>query len=146
MLFHIPETHLLAKKMGPCKHSNQTCTLLSPQNVLELSVCDEDTLTPDDHLLTILYDLTKLCFRKKTHVKFPLNPEVGAGVQALSVLSHKEELLMSGAALRASLHVAKSENDSTAGSVPVSGLLAVWPGRMDLILLRSFSSSVQWQW
>lgn len=114
--------------------------------MLELSVCDEDTLTPDDHLLTILYDLTKLCFRKKTHVKFPLNPEVGAGVQALSVLPHKEELLMSGAALRASLHVVKSENDSIAGSVPVLGLLAVWPGRMDLILLRSFSSSVQWQW
>ncbi|XP_004380713.1 cytosolic phospholipase A2 epsilon [Trichechus manatus latirostris] len=45
------------------------------KNILELSVCDEDTVTPDDHLLTVLYDLTKLCFRKKTHVKFPLNPE-----------------------------------------------------------------------
>ncbi|XP_027427823.1 cytosolic phospholipase A2 epsilon [Zalophus californianus] len=52
------------------------------KNVLELSVCDEDTLTPDDHLLTILYDLTKLCFRKKTHVKFPLNPE---GLEELEV-------------------------------------------------------------
>ncbi|XP_044087038.1 cytosolic phospholipase A2 epsilon [Neovison vison] len=52
------------------------------KNVLELSVCDEDTLTPDDHLLTILYDLTKLCFRKKTHVKFPLNPE---GMEELEV-------------------------------------------------------------
>ncbi|XP_055990262.1 cytosolic phospholipase A2 epsilon isoform X2 [Sorex fumeus] len=52
------------------------------KNVLELSVCDEDTLTPDDHLLTVLYDLTKLCFRKKTHVKFPLNPE---GMEELEV-------------------------------------------------------------
>ncbi|XP_032272897.1 cytosolic phospholipase A2 epsilon [Phoca vitulina] len=52
------------------------------KNVLELSVCDEDTLTPDDHLLTIFYDLTKLCFRKKTHVKFPLNPE---GMEELEV-------------------------------------------------------------
>ncbi|XP_053450893.1 cytosolic phospholipase A2 epsilon isoform X1 [Nycticebus coucang] len=52
------------------------------KNVLELSVCDEDTVTPDDHLLTILYDLTKLCFRKKTHVKFPLNPE---GMEELEV-------------------------------------------------------------
>ncbi|KAF3830434.1 hypothetical protein GH733_004253 [Mirounga leonina] len=52
------------------------------KNVLELSICDEDTLTPDDHLLTILYDLTKLCFRKKTHVKFPLNPE---GMEELEV-------------------------------------------------------------
>ncbi|VCW84582.1 unnamed protein product, partial [Gulo gulo] len=77
------------------------------KNVLELSVCDEDTLTPDDHLLTILYDLTKLCFRKKTHVKFPLNPEVGASVQALRLLPHEEQLVMSGAALRASLCVAK---------------------------------------
>ncbi|XP_076983665.1 cytosolic phospholipase A2 epsilon [Tamandua tetradactyla] len=52
------------------------------KNVLELSVCDEDTVTPDDHLLTVLYDLTKLCFRKKTHVKFPLNQE---GMEELEV-------------------------------------------------------------
>ncbi|XP_032337328.1 cytosolic phospholipase A2 epsilon isoform X2 [Camelus ferus] len=52
------------------------------KNVLELSVCDEDTMTPDDHLLTVLYDLTKLCFRKKTHLKFPLNPE---GMEELEV-------------------------------------------------------------
>uniref|UniRef100_A0A8C9DH98 Phospholipase A2 n=1 Tax=Prolemur simus TaxID=1328070 RepID=A0A8C9DH98_PROSS len=52
------------------------------KNVLELSVCDEDTVTPNDHLLTVLYDLTKLCFRKKTHVKFPLNPE---GMEELEV-------------------------------------------------------------
>ncbi|XP_028933197.2 cytosolic phospholipase A2 epsilon [Ornithorhynchus anatinus] len=52
------------------------------KNVLELSVCDEDVLTPDDHLLTVLYDLTKLCFRKKTHIKFPLNPE---GMEDLEV-------------------------------------------------------------
>ncbi|XP_037360040.1 cytosolic phospholipase A2 epsilon [Talpa occidentalis] len=52
------------------------------KNVLELSVCDEDTVTPDDHLLTVLYDLTKLCFRKKTYMKFPLNPE---GMEELEV-------------------------------------------------------------
>uniref|UniRef100_A0A8D1K5M3 Phospholipase A2 n=1 Tax=Sus scrofa TaxID=9823 RepID=A0A8D1K5M3_PIG len=52
------------------------------KNVLELSICDEDTVTPDDHLLTVFYDLTKLCFRKKTHVKFPLNPE---GMEELEV-------------------------------------------------------------
>ncbi|XP_039744356.1 cytosolic phospholipase A2 epsilon [Pteropus medius] len=52
------------------------------KNVLELSVCDEDTVTPDDHLLTVLYDLAKLCCRRKTHVKFPLNPE---GMEELEV-------------------------------------------------------------
>ncbi|XP_065727782.1 cytosolic phospholipase A2 epsilon [Phocoena phocoena] len=52
------------------------------KNVLELSVCDDDTVTPDDHLLTVLYDLTKLCFREKTHVKFPLNTE---GMEELEV-------------------------------------------------------------
>ncbi|KAM4829174.1 cytosolic phospholipase A2 epsilon isoform 1-T1 [Thomomys bottae] len=52
------------------------------KNVLELSVCDDDTMTPDDHLLTVLYDLAKLCYRKKTHVKFPLNPE---GMEELEV-------------------------------------------------------------
>ncbi|KAF5925524.1 hypothetical protein HPG69_001971 [Diceros bicornis minor] len=60
------------------------------KNVLELSVCDEDTVTPDDHLLTVLYDLTKLCFRKKTHVKFPLNPE---GMEELEVEFLLEERL-----------------------------------------------------
>lgn len=55
------------------------------KNVLELSVCDEDTLTQNDHLLTVLYDLSKLCLRNKTHVKFPLNPEVGAESQPLSL-------------------------------------------------------------
>lgn len=64
-----------------------TRLVLSPllQNVLELSVCDEDTLTQNDHLLTVLYDLSKLCLRNKTHVKFPLNPEVGAESQPLSL-------------------------------------------------------------
>ncbi|KAM5234921.1 cytosolic phospholipase A2 epsilon isoform 2-T2 [Ctenodactylus gundi] len=52
------------------------------KNMLELSVCDEDTVTPDDHLLTIFYDLSKLCFRKKTHMKFNLNPE---GMEELEV-------------------------------------------------------------
>uniref|UniRef100_A0A8C3VP40 Phospholipase A2 n=1 Tax=Catagonus wagneri TaxID=51154 RepID=A0A8C3VP40_9CETA len=63
------------------------------KNVLELSVCDEDMVTPDDHLLTVFYDLTKLCFRKKTHVKFPLNPEVGAGAPGLSFLSPEGQLV-----------------------------------------------------
>lgn len=60
--------------------------------MLELSICDEDTVTPDDHLLTVFYDLTKLCFRKKTHVKFPLNPEVSAGAPGLSFLPPKGQL------------------------------------------------------
>nr|XP_008267360.1 cytosolic phospholipase A2 epsilon [Oryctolagus cuniculus] len=59
------------------------------KNVLELNVCDEDRVTPDDHLLTVLYDLGKLCFRKKTHVKFPLNPE---GMEELEVEFLLEEI------------------------------------------------------
>lgn len=62
--------------------------------MLELSVCDDDTVTPDDHLLTVLYDLTKLCFREKTHVKFPLNTEVSAGAPALSLLLHEGQLVI----------------------------------------------------
>nr|XP_003475760.1 cytosolic phospholipase A2 epsilon [Cavia porcellus] len=45
------------------------------KNVLELSICDEDTVTPNDHLLTFLYDISKLCCRKKVHVKFPFSRE-----------------------------------------------------------------------
>lgn len=62
--------------------------------MLELSVCDEDAVTPDDHLLTVLYDLTKLCFRKKTHVKFPLNPEVGTAAKPLSLLLPEGQLVV----------------------------------------------------
>ena len=51
-------------------------------------------MTPDDHLLTVLYDLTKLCFRKKTHVKFPLNTEVGVGAPALSLLPREGKLVI----------------------------------------------------
>ncbi|XP_036041018.1 cytosolic phospholipase A2 epsilon isoform X1 [Onychomys torridus] len=70
------------------------------KNVLELSVCDEDTVTPNDHLLTVLYDLSKLCLRNRTHVKFPLNPE---GMEELEVefllsenLSSPEILITNG--------------------------------------------------
>uniref|UniRef100_A0A8D0ZDV8 PLA2c domain-containing protein n=1 Tax=Sus scrofa TaxID=9823 RepID=A0A8D0ZDV8_PIG len=68
----------LAVKDQPQLHT--ACS--EPQRERQLSICDEDTVTPDDHLLTVFYDLTKLCFRKKTHVKFPLNPE---GMEELEV-------------------------------------------------------------
>ncbi|GAB1286759.1 Cytosolic phospholipase A2 epsilon [Apodemus speciosus] len=66
------------------------------KNVLELSICDEDTLTQNDHLLTVLYDLSKLCLRNKTHVKFPLNPE---GMEELEVEFLLEENLSSSETL-----------------------------------------------
>lgn len=50
--------------------------LLFPQNILELTVCDEDTFTPDDHLMTVRFDVAKIQPGEKVHLSFELNPEV----------------------------------------------------------------------
>ncbi|XP_061854106.1 cytosolic phospholipase A2 epsilon-like [Colius striatus] len=45
------------------------------KNVLELTVCDEDTLTADDQLFTVRFDVAKLQPGAKVHLSFELNPE-----------------------------------------------------------------------
>ncbi|NWY43674.1 PA24E phospholipase, partial [Sylvia atricapilla] len=45
------------------------------KNVLELTVCDEDTFTPDDHLMTVRFDVAKIQPGEKVCLNFALNPE-----------------------------------------------------------------------
>ncbi|XP_009693917.1 PREDICTED: cytosolic phospholipase A2 epsilon-like [Cariama cristata] len=45
------------------------------KNILELTVCDEDTFTPDDQLLTVHFDVAKIQPGGKVHLNFELNPE-----------------------------------------------------------------------
>ncbi|NXA24073.1 PA24E phospholipase, partial [Ibidorhyncha struthersii] len=45
------------------------------KNILELTVCDEDTFTPDDKLLTVRFDVAKIQPEEKVHLHFELNPE-----------------------------------------------------------------------
>ncbi|OXB63374.1 hypothetical protein ASZ78_001950, partial [Callipepla squamata] len=45
------------------------------KNVLELKVCDEDTITRDDELCTVLFDIDKLSVGRTIRVKFQLNPQ-----------------------------------------------------------------------
>ncbi|NXJ07608.1 PA24E phospholipase, partial [Odontophorus gujanensis] len=45
------------------------------KNVLELTVCDEDTITPDDQLLTVHFDVAKIRPGEKVRLSFELNPE-----------------------------------------------------------------------
>ncbi|XP_039561093.1 cytosolic phospholipase A2 epsilon-like [Passer montanus] len=45
------------------------------KNILELTVCDEDTFTPDDHLMTVRFDVAKIQPGEKVHLSFELNPE-----------------------------------------------------------------------
>ncbi|NWW43974.1 PA24E phospholipase, partial [Pedionomus torquatus] len=45
------------------------------KNILELTVCDEDTFTPDDQLLTVRFDVAKIQPGEKVHLSFELNPE-----------------------------------------------------------------------
>lgn len=49
---------------------------LSPQNILKMTVCDEDTFTPDDHLMAVCFDVAKIQPGEKVHLNFELNPEV----------------------------------------------------------------------
>uniref|UniRef100_A0A8B9F335 Phospholipase A2 n=1 Tax=Amazona collaria TaxID=241587 RepID=A0A8B9F335_9PSIT len=46
------------------------------KNILELSVCDEDALTPDDQLLTVRFDVAKVQPGEKVRLNFELDPEV----------------------------------------------------------------------
>uniref|UniRef100_A0A8B9QSW9 Phospholipase A2 n=1 Tax=Anas platyrhynchos TaxID=8839 RepID=A0A8B9QSW9_ANAPL len=50
------------------------------KNVLELKVCDEDTITRDDELCTVLFDIDKLTVGRTVRVKFQLNPLVSNGI------------------------------------------------------------------
>ncbi|XP_074765189.1 cytosolic phospholipase A2 epsilon-like [Athene noctua] len=45
------------------------------KNILELTVCDEDTFTPDDQLLTVHFDVAKIQPGEKVHLNFELNPK-----------------------------------------------------------------------
>ncbi|KGL80644.1 Cytosolic phospholipase A2 beta, partial [Tinamus guttatus] len=45
------------------------------KNVLEIKVCDEDTITRDDELCTVLFDIDKLTVGRTVRVKFQLNPQ-----------------------------------------------------------------------
>nr|XP_025951390.1 cytosolic phospholipase A2 epsilon-like [Dromaius novaehollandiae] len=44
-------------------------------NILELTVCDEDTFTPNDQLLIVCFDVAKIQPGEKVHLNFALNPE-----------------------------------------------------------------------
>uniref|UniRef100_A0A8D2MMW3 Phospholipase A2 n=1 Tax=Zonotrichia albicollis TaxID=44394 RepID=A0A8D2MMW3_ZONAL len=46
------------------------------KNILELTVCDKDTFTPDDHLMTVCFDVAKIQPGENVHLSFELNPEV----------------------------------------------------------------------
>ncbi|NWS98286.1 PA24E phospholipase, partial [Mionectes macconnelli] len=45
------------------------------KNILEMTVCDEDTFTPDDQLMTVRFDVAKIQPGEKLHLNFELNTE-----------------------------------------------------------------------
>ncbi|NXV82254.1 PA24E phospholipase, partial [Atlantisia rogersi] len=45
------------------------------KNVLELKVCDEDSITRDDHLLTVFFDVSKIQLGENIQLSFQLNPQ-----------------------------------------------------------------------
>uniref|UniRef100_A0A8C3U316 Phospholipase A2 n=1 Tax=Catharus ustulatus TaxID=91951 RepID=A0A8C3U316_CATUS len=57
------------------------------KNVLELKVCDEDTVTRDDELCTVLFDIDKLTIGRTVRVKFQLNPQSESLAMTFTLLS-----------------------------------------------------------
>ncbi|NXA36334.1 PA24E phospholipase, partial [Eudromia elegans] len=45
------------------------------KNILELKVCDEDSSTQDDHLLTVFFDVSKIQLGENIQLCFQLNPQ-----------------------------------------------------------------------
>ncbi|XP_071415549.1 cytosolic phospholipase A2 epsilon-like [Pithys albifrons albifrons] len=45
------------------------------KNILELTVCDEDTFTADDQLMTVRFDIAKIQPEEKIHLNFHLNTD-----------------------------------------------------------------------
>ncbi|NXF79043.1 PA24E phospholipase, partial [Sclerurus mexicanus] len=45
------------------------------KNILELTVCDEDTFTPDDQLMTVRFDIAKIQPGEKVRLNFELSTE-----------------------------------------------------------------------
>uniref|UniRef100_A0A8C6V4X8 PLA2c domain-containing protein n=1 Tax=Naja naja TaxID=35670 RepID=A0A8C6V4X8_NAJNA len=48
------------------------------QNILEFNVYDEDKITEDDHLLTVMFDVSKIQLGETVPLSFQLNPKVTA--------------------------------------------------------------------
>uniref|UniRef100_A0A7M4FLV3 Phospholipase A2 n=1 Tax=Crocodylus porosus TaxID=8502 RepID=A0A7M4FLV3_CROPO len=46
------------------------------KNILELKICDEDKVTPDDHLYTVHFDIANIQLGGKVCLNFELNPKV----------------------------------------------------------------------
>ncbi|XP_009997925.1 PREDICTED: cytosolic phospholipase A2 epsilon-like [Chaetura pelagica] len=61
------------------------------KNILELTVCDEDTFTPDDRLLTVRFDVAKIQPGEKVHLNFDLNSE-SREVSCLEVQADETEM------------------------------------------------------
>lgn len=53
------------------------CTFLNffLQNILEMTVSDDDIFRDDDHAI-VLFDVAKISLGKRVMVAFPLNPQV----------------------------------------------------------------------
>uniref|UniRef100_A0A672TNG4 Phospholipase A2 n=1 Tax=Strigops habroptila TaxID=2489341 RepID=A0A672TNG4_STRHB len=62
------------------------------KNVLELKVCDEDTVTRDDELCTILFDIDKLTVGRTVRVKFQLNPQAREELEVEFTLQNTLEI------------------------------------------------------
>uniref|UniRef100_A0A8B9QUQ4 Phospholipase A2 n=1 Tax=Anas platyrhynchos TaxID=8839 RepID=A0A8B9QUQ4_ANAPL len=63
------------------------------KNILELTVCDEDTLTPDDQLLTVRFDVAKIQPGKKVQLNFVLNPERDSHTPTFHYVKHSQPQL-----------------------------------------------------
>ncbi|XP_061694066.1 cytosolic phospholipase A2 zeta-like isoform X2 [Syngnathoides biaculeatus] len=73
---------------------NETFTFRIPshlKNVLEIKLHDEDPVSHDDHISTVLFDLSNLTFGKKERIAFNLNSETKDYILIQFEMIHSEE-------------------------------------------------------
>ncbi|NXP29667.1 PA24E phospholipase, partial [Scytalopus superciliaris] len=58
------------------------------KNILELTVCDEDTFTPDDQLMTVRFDIAKIEPGEKIHLNFELSTKNRAELEVEFLLEN----------------------------------------------------------
>uniref|UniRef100_A0A8C4W7D8 Phospholipase A2 n=1 Tax=Gopherus evgoodei TaxID=1825980 RepID=A0A8C4W7D8_9SAUR len=63
------------------------------KNILELKVCDEDDHTPDDHLLTIFFDVSKIQLGETVRLNFQVNPQVRIEIKVFLINVRNTELV-----------------------------------------------------
>uniref|UniRef100_H0ZL87 Phospholipase A2 n=1 Tax=Taeniopygia guttata TaxID=59729 RepID=H0ZL87_TAEGU len=123
------------------------------KNILELTVCDKDTFTPDDHLMTVRFDVAKIPPGEKVRLNFELNPEVNftftvkgsyEETQDISIDPHSRP----GRSETTRFHYIKHSQPRLLMTLPKErGLSCTWKYNFfELVIVVGFAECLQLKW